>query len=383
MAATHQCPHCRKPFDYAPFDFHRHVRCGNGGCTSSFGFLQAAVSARRLAEVKRELLASQEERMRRADARARREGRAKTRAPETASAATTADSGGVQQAEAAFRLELVDECPRCGAHLTVDDASGLLESPDEHLKRCTDSKAHATHAAAIRARAAAAKATAARASAAEVSGALAAWEACGRVVGTLWTLPEAALASLCAGAGLAATAPSKDILVRRYADHCRAVAAMSRSGRLLEDGSADGVGSRRKATGAAAVDVAGIADVDSHELPSNLHSLDAAQLACVAAAFGIAGSASDGKAVLIRRLEGARFAGREADAGIRPRQSAGAVIGDVSAAQRRRAIKNYAEVSSSSSSSDEDGSSDDEDVGFASDASSEGDRRRKQKKARR
>ena len=56
MSARHECPHCRKPFDYAPADYHKQRLCGNSGCAALFGFLQAPVSARRLAEVKKELL---------------------------------------------------------------------------------------------------------------------------------------------------------------------------------------------------------------------------------------------------------------------------------------------------------------------------------------
>jgi len=36
MTAEHKCPHCRKPFDYSPQDYHRKIVCGNAGCGKKF-----------------------------------------------------------------------------------------------------------------------------------------------------------------------------------------------------------------------------------------------------------------------------------------------------------------------------------------------------------
>lgn len=46
VTATHRCPHCRRTFDYDPNDYHRHITCGNKGCTRPFGFMLFPVSER-------------------------------------------------------------------------------------------------------------------------------------------------------------------------------------------------------------------------------------------------------------------------------------------------------------------------------------------------
>jgi len=48
MTAEHQCPFCKRPFEYGPSDYHRKRICGNAGCDREFGFMQHPVSARRL-----------------------------------------------------------------------------------------------------------------------------------------------------------------------------------------------------------------------------------------------------------------------------------------------------------------------------------------------
>ena len=388
MSAQHECPGCRKPYEYAPGDYHRVRVCGNAGCSRSFGFMQYPVSARRLGEVKKELAVAQEERMKRADAAARRQGRAKTRVADvwggggaaaaaasssssssrTAAASSAASaSGAVLNQEALFRLELVDECPRCGATL---EAGG--ESPEEHLEGCTDAKAHAAHAASVRARAAKASAATSRAEAAEDASALARWEAAGRVVGSLWTLPPRVLASLCVASGLDGEGAKVD-LIRGYAAHCRAAAAARAKSapRMIMD--AGDSGSSRRGSGVASSssssslsvsasvatwDVAGIADLDTHELPSNLHALEADQLACVCAACGLPGDAEDGKAALIRVLERARFKGQEEAAGLLPPRG---MLEDGGRGRGAKTLKNYAEPVSGDDDGDDDSEEEDDD----------------------
>jgi hypothetical protein len=154
------------------------------------------------------------------------------------------------------------------------------------------------------------------------------WEAGGCVVGRLWVLPQRALATLCRGVGLSDEG-DKVALVRRYADHCRATeaaagavlaltdaprSAQAASGNrrrveLSSNGSATGSGRQRR-------DAADITQLDDHELPSNLHALEANQLAAVCAALGLPGVTADGKAALIATIERSRFRGRLADAGL-------------------------------------------------------------------
>ena len=172
MSAIHECPACKKPFSYSPSDYHRQIVCGNPGCARTFGFIQYPVSARRLAEVKKELSAAQEARMRRADAASRRQGRARARVDESSS--SSGGSSSSSDPEALFRLELVDECPRCGASAADLEEDGI--SPAEHLAGCRDKKAHAAHASAQRALAMKREAEAARTASAEDAAALARWE---------------------------------------------------------------------------------------------------------------------------------------------------------------------------------------------------------------
>ena len=305
MTAVHKCPGCQKPFNYSPSLFHRKVTCGS--CKRIFGFLQHPVSTKRLAEVRVELAAAQEERMRRADARARRDGRAAAR--------DDGACGGPLGREALFELELLDACPRCGADCAADD-SPLRTA---HLAGCNDAAAHArAAAAAARARAAVATA-AARADGAADTMALAGWDARGRVLGALWALPRGALASLCAGDGLA-TDGDRVALIKRY----RAAAVGRGEQLLLEDakdsggggGAGAGAGAPRASSGSRRVDAVGIAGADAHELPRHAASLDAEQLAAVCAAFGLQGDVQDGKAALLRVIECSRFSGREEAVGL-------------------------------------------------------------------
>ena len=315
MTAIHQCPHCRKTYDdYTPGDYHRKRVCGNPGCDKEFGYYQHPVSSRRIAEVKKELAQLQEERMRRADARARREGRMKQRDAPVSSSSSSSNKA--VDPESLFKLELSDECPRCGLFMHRDSE----ETHAEHLASCSDKKAHAAHKEVLKARAAKVAAVATKAEQADDAAALARWEAGGRVVGNVWMLPERVLAKLCTTAGLTSTG-SKVELVRRLADHLREEARRGGVLRLMDDPGAKasnvrGGGGGGGGGGRLRVDAADIADLDAHEMPSNLHSLDTEQLAAVCAAFGLAGDAKSGKETLIKILERARFKDRLEDVGL-------------------------------------------------------------------
>jgi hypothetical protein len=129
-------------------------------------------------------------------------------------------------------------------------------------------------------------------------------------------LPERVLAKLCTTAGLTSTG-SKVELVRRLADHLREEARRGGVLRLMDDPGAKASNVRGGGGGGRnRVDAADIADLDAHEMPSNLHSLDTEQLAAVCAAFGLAGDAKSGKETLIKILERARFKDRLEDVGL-------------------------------------------------------------------
>jgi hypothetical protein len=327
MSARHICS-CGKSFDYSPSDFHRTVRCSAaGGCGRSFGFLQAKISPKRWVEVRAELFAAQVERSRRADARARREGRAAAR-----DGGAGGGAGGSADREALFRLELLDACPRCG----IDACDLDAPARQEHLLACTDARAHAAHAAAERRARAGAATVAAQRNAASDEASLAVWNANGRVAGQLWVLSHSALGALCVREGLAADGSRID-LIRRF--RAAAVARQSSAARLAitdaAGGSSSGGGgggvSRGSSRGVPAlVDLSDLAAVDAAELPATWHILETDALAAIAASFGLPGEANDSKPKLINTLDAARFLGREAEGGF-------ARLGDAS--ERRGALK--------------------------------------------
>ena len=108
--------------------------------------------------------------------------------------------------------------------------------------------------------------------------------------------------------------------------------------------------------------------MDAHELPSNIERLDAEQLACLCAAYGIAGDERDGKAKLVRTLERERFKGSFEAAGMledaRGEARGASRIADRAAKRPRKGMgKGKAKGGGESDEEDEDGDSvyDDED----------------------
>jgi hypothetical protein len=79
MTAEHKCPHCRKPFEYSPQDYHRKIVCGNAGCGREFGFTQHKLSERREEEVRKEVKSEQEARLKKREGQARRAARSAKR----------------------------------------------------------------------------------------------------------------------------------------------------------------------------------------------------------------------------------------------------------------------------------------------------------------
>jgi hypothetical protein len=196
------------------------------------------------------------------------------------------------------------------------------ETHAEHLASCSDKKAHAAYKEAQKAKLAKAAAVSSKAEQAEDAAALARWEAGGRVIGNVWMLPERVLVKLCSSAGLTSTG-SKIELVKRISDHLREEARRGGVLRLMDEPNAVSQGKNTtrgggggSGSGRNRVDAADIADLDAHEMPSNLHSLDVEQLACVCAAFGIAGDVKSGKETLIKILERARYRDRLEDVGL-------------------------------------------------------------------
>lgn len=63
MTAIHKCHYCEKPFEYSPADFHRKISCGREKCVKKFGFYMYSTSDRVMVEIKKEVKAEQERRL--------------------------------------------------------------------------------------------------------------------------------------------------------------------------------------------------------------------------------------------------------------------------------------------------------------------------------
>jgi hypothetical protein len=346
MSAVHRCPHCRVVVDYEPADYHRALQCA--ACSKHYGFMQFKFARGREEEVRKELHADREARLRRAEAAQRRAARAASSGRSARVGGAGAEGGAPEeeQLERLFSLGLVDACPRCGVEPAALEEGGrgdASEAAKAHLRACTDAAAIAAHAARRHAADAKRRAAAARQLSQSDTMELQRWTFAGRQCGQLWLLSESVLRSLLVANGLrdddadsdaetaGVSAPPgfvKPRLIARLAAHLRREAPL-----MLTDadgsggggGGGGGQGGKRLAPGvsraaAAAAsqcaDSADISQVDHADLPSNMAGLDAEQLACVAASYGLwtprdsrSSSSSSGKSSLLKLLENARWGG--------------------------------------------------------------------------
>jgi hypothetical protein len=114
MTALHKCPFCQGLFEYSPEDYHRKVTCGREKCASKpFGFFCYSTSDRVIAEVKKEVKAEHERRLKARESKQRRAKRMEGR-------------GSVDE-ERAFLFGLTECCPRSGtrSHLILSYPSSL------------------------------------------------------------------------------------------------------------------------------------------------------------------------------------------------------------------------------------------------------------------
>ena len=138
------------------------------------GFKQFKLAARREEEVRKEVKALQEARLKKREGQARRAARSSARSG-------PAESGTRSQEEQLFVLGLLDDCPRCGGRPEADTA----EAAAAHLSQCNDSKAIAEHTAAREAAEKRRQGAARGQLAQEEAMAMAQWEFGGRQVGQL------------------------------------------------------------------------------------------------------------------------------------------------------------------------------------------------------
>eukprot|EP01135_Chromosphaera_perkinsii_P001426 Nk52_evm10s168 gene=Nk52_evmTU10s168 len=280
VTALHKCPHCGKSFEYHPNDFHRKIKCENQRCNKEFGFYVFNVSSRREGELRKELRQQQEKRMRLKEAASRRERRAKERGKDELDAS---------EEEKAYVLGLVLSCPRCGYDEEEDrDGRGA------HLKSCKDKKKIAAHKAKLKAEAnRKAQAMAAKEKEEDVQG-LMAWDFLGGDTGTLWTLTESQLRTMCGQYNLDSTG-DREALLRRIAEHRNNLD----SSNMLTDGSK--VASKKKNK----------RKIDPSLLPSNLEEFTYEQLRGVCAVHGLEPK-SKNKRGIIDEIEKAAYGKEEA-----------------------------------------------------------------------
>ena len=74
MSAIHKCPICTKDFEYTTHDYPRQVSCGNARCTRTFGFHLYFIQPRVEAQLRADIRAEQEAKMKAREAAAGRQG---------------------------------------------------------------------------------------------------------------------------------------------------------------------------------------------------------------------------------------------------------------------------------------------------------------------
>lgn len=284
MTALHSCPHCRKPFEYDPDDYHRKITCGNAKCDREFGFWMFKVSERREQEIRREVK-EENEKLAKTRAQQRRRGaRADKRI------GTLSNEERVQ--EQLFTLRLLDNCPRCGWLL---ERGMVKDDAREHLKNCNDQKQIKAYQAEQAAKKSKERSRKKAEETQEEMQAFKTWEYNGRQVGQLWMLSENIIRRECKKYNLDTEDP-KHVLI-------------SKLGRVIRDRERKMItmgGEEHRSQH----DITPIHKVDAEDLPANMDSLETEELQCVAASYGLDfDHSNDVKVDLLKKLETARLKG--------------------------------------------------------------------------
>ena len=289
MTGLHYCPHCNKPFEYEPDDYHRKISCGNGKCNKEFGFMMFKVSERRELEIRREV---KEENEALAKKRAQMRRRAE-RADKRVGSLTNEER--VQ--EQLFILLLRDSCPRCGYEIEKEKRKVEVEFAREHLSNCNDQKEIAAYKKKVAARERSAAAKQEKEEVQEDIQAFKTWEHNGRQVGQLWMLSLTTLRAECRKFQLDTEGHKLDLI--------------SRLGRVIRERERKMLTMGPEHEQQISYDVTPIHRVDEEDLPSNLETLEREELACVAASYGLDfDQGKDVKVDIIKKLEKARNTGR-------------------------------------------------------------------------
>ncbi|KAL1515358.1 hypothetical protein AB1Y20_001987 [Prymnesium parvum] len=313
VSAIHLCPHCDRPFEYHPQDYHRQLTCGRTTCTKPFGFMLYHVPPRVENDMRAEIKAEQERRLKQREASAARLQRAARK--ET----PMSDDERRKHAEKLFVRSLLDDCPRCGYS---PPPSADFEFLSAHLRECTDAAAHARHRRELAAASAALSRRHAREEADAEAQNLAAWQFLGGSTESMWLLTDKQLRKQCEEAGVK-VGPSRDenlaALARR---RMTTDAARIEGGKGMPSlayhpsaGGSDLGGDRKKrhkrSDDQPTASPAGrrIA-VSAASLPSNIHSMSLRQLRSVCAAHGFVPK-GDTTEALIAELEQSLYEGTE------------------------------------------------------------------------
>ncbi|GMI30799.1 hypothetical protein TeGR_g4883, partial [Tetraparma gracilis] len=270
MSATHECPKCRRAFEYGPEDYHRQVTCGSAKCGRKFGFMMYHMSDLALRTLRDDVVRTRDEKAKYAAGMKRRAESARRRND------VAEDAMELQQ----FKLGLANECPQCGVSYAELKEQGV--SPAEHMLNCNDSGAkekRKREKEELRAKKAKREEGERKQGKAE---ALASWQFLGSKDEQLYLLGEDELAKVASDRGVSADpAASKSGLIA-------AIVSGNSTSIVAHDGRAAGKLSRET-------------------LPSisTLQRMDEEELRCVLAAGGVAGVEGKGKAALLALVEGA------------------------------------------------------------------------------
>eukprot|EP00808_Paulinella_micropora_P004507 g44408.t1 len=293
MTAIHDCPRCKKPFEYSPEDYNRKITCGRDTCKGKeFGFWLYDISDRVMKEVRATLKEEAVARQRKRAAKLARRKRGQARG--------AADSDEVE--ERSFTLGLSDSCPRCGKDFSENSDMDEHEKT-LHLMSCTDSDKIQTH----QKKKARAKEEAERKEnlhhAQEDAGAKAAWQALGGRKEQLWLLSASHLRAMV----LEAAAITGEVMDKEELEDLEQDELIARLTSLRDFPSAGTAGGPlllegKKRRGASR------SSLTADSLPPNLQALSIQELKAVAAAHGLV-IRSKHKAEIIEEMEREAYSG--------------------------------------------------------------------------
>ena len=285
MTALHQCPYCRKAYEYDPDDYHRKITCTNAKCDKEFGFWMYKVSEKREKEIRREVKDENE-------VLAKKRAQMRRRA-ERADKRVTTLSNEDRVKEQLFLLKLLDNCPRCGWELERGMNS---EDAKDHLDNCNNKEEIASYKKKLEKLKAASESKQQQEELQEDVQAFKTWEHNGRQVGQLWMLSVTILKRECKKFNLDTDGNKVELITRL--------------GRVIRDRERKMLTMGPDHEKMLTHDITPIHKVDEEDLPKNLEMMEREELACVAASYGIDFDQSkDVKVDLVTKLERARNTG--------------------------------------------------------------------------